>query len=35
MNALFGFSNALTNRLPADLSVREFILFLGVPALMY
>ena len=35
MNALFGFSNALTNRLPVDLSIREFILFLGVPALMY
>ena len=35
MNALFGFSNGLTNRLPADLSIREFILFLGVPVLMY
>lgn len=35
MNALFGFSNALTCKLPVDLSIREFILFLGVPALMY
>ena len=35
MNALFGFSNALTLKLPVDLSIREFILFLGVPALMY
>ena len=35
MNALFGFSNSLTYKIPADLSTREFILFLGVPALMY
>jgi len=35
MNALFGFSTALTLRLPVDLSIREFLLFLGVPALMY
>ena len=35
MNSLFGFSNALTLRLPADLSIREFVLFLGTPFLMY
>ena len=35
MNSLFGFSNALTKSLPVDLSTREFILFLGVPVLMY
>lgn len=35
MNALFGFSNALSRKLPVDLSIREFILFLGVPILMY
>jgi hypothetical protein len=35
MNALFGFSSSLSHRLPVDLSTREFILFLGVPGLMY
>ena len=35
MNALFGFSNSLSYKIPADLSTREFILFMGVPALMY
>jgi NADH:ubiquinone oxidoreductase subunit 4 (subunit M) len=35
MNALFGYSTSLLRSIPADLSTREFILFLGVPALMY
>ena len=35
MNMLFGFSSHLKRRLPADLSLREFILFSGIPALMY
>lgn len=35
MNMLFGFSLYLKRELPADLSLREFILFLGIPALMY
>jgi NADH:ubiquinone oxidoreductase subunit 4 (subunit M) len=35
MNALFGFSTSLSYRIPVDLSTREFILFLGVPVLMY
>ena len=35
MNALFGFSKRFFVRLPADLSYRELILFLGLPLLMY
>lgn len=35
MNAMFGFSYALTKTLPVDLSTREFLLFAGMPALMY
>jgi len=35
VNALFGFSTKLFLRLPADLSYRELILFLGMPFLMY
>ena len=35
MNALFGFSKALTLRSPADLSSREFTLLLSVSVLMY
>ncbi len=35
MNMMFGFSNKLFKTLPVDLSLREFILFLGIPVLMY
>jgi hypothetical protein len=35
MNMMFGFSNKLLNKIPADVSIREFILFLGIPLLMY
>ena len=35
MNALFGFSRSLSRELPMDLTSRELILFLGIPALMY
>jgi hypothetical protein len=35
MNMMFGFSNTLLRTLPADVSTREFILFLGIPVLMY
>lgn len=35
MNVMFGFSHALTKRLPADLSSREFMLFSGTSILMY
>jgi len=35
MNVMFGFSNALLRSLPADISVREFTLFTGIPMLMY
>lgn len=35
MNMMFGFSSSLLVRLPSDLSSREFILFLGIPFLMY
>jgi NADH-quinone oxidoreductase subunit M len=35
MNVMFGFSYALTKRLPADLSSREFILFSSISILMY
>jgi len=35
VNLLFGFSTAMFNKIPADLSSRELVLFLGVPALMY
>jgi hypothetical protein len=35
MNALFGYSTLLLRTIPVDLSTREFILFLGVPTLMY
>ena len=35
MNLMFGFSKALSVRIPQDLTSRELILFLGVPALMY
>ena len=35
MNVMFGFSSALTHRLPVDLSSRELLLFSGVSILMY
>lgn len=35
MNMMFGFSSRLMKTIPTDLSSRELILFLGVPALMY
>ena len=35
MNMMFGFSDKLLKRLPSDVSTREFILFVSVPALMY
>jgi hypothetical protein len=35
MNMMFGFSNKLHLAAPADLSLREFLLFLGIPSLMY
>lgn len=35
MNMMFGFSISLLKILPADLSLREGILFLGIPLLMY
>ena len=35
MNMMFGFSNKLFLKLPVDLSSREFILFTGIPLLMY
>jgi NADH:ubiquinone oxidoreductase subunit 4 (subunit M) len=35
VNLLFGFSTQLFNRIPADLSSRELVLFMGIPALMY
>lgn len=35
MNAMFGFSTQLMRTLPLDVSTREFILFLGIPILMY
>jgi hypothetical protein len=35
MNVMFGFSNNLLRTIPADISTREFILFTGIPALMY
>jgi len=35
MNMMFGFSNRLHSIIPADLSTREFILFTGIPFLMY
>ena len=35
MNMMFGFSNKLFLKLPVDLSSREFILFLGIPSIMY
>lgn len=35
MNMMFGFSNRLHTTIPADLSTREFILFTGIPFLMY
>lgn len=35
MNMMFGFSNKLHSKLPVDLTTREFILFTGIPALMY
>jgi hypothetical protein len=35
MNMMFGFSTKLLIRLPADLSSRELILFLGIPFIMY
>lgn len=35
MNMMFGFSDKLLKTLPSDVSTREFILFLSIPALMY
>jgi hypothetical protein len=35
MNMMFGFSDRLLKTLPADVSTREFILFLSIPTLMY
>ena len=35
MNVMFGFSTQLKKSIPADLSTREFILFIGIPFLMY
>ena len=35
VNLLFGFSTQLFNRIPADLSSRELVLFMGIPTLMY
>jgi hypothetical protein len=35
MNMMFGFSNQFHKILPTDLSMREFVLFLGIPLLMY
>ena len=35
MNVMFGFSNFLSLKLPADLTTRESLLFFGIPALMY
>ena len=35
MNMMFGFSDKLLRTLPADVSTREFILFLSIPVLMY
>jgi NADH:ubiquinone oxidoreductase subunit 4 (subunit M) len=35
MNMMFGFSNKFLKILPADLSLRELILFLGTPFIMY
>ena len=35
MNMMFGFSDKLLSTLPADVSSREFILFLSIPTLMY
>ena len=35
MNMMFGFSTRLMSSIPVDLSTREFILFTGIPALMY
>ena len=35
MNVMFGFSYSLTKTIPVDLSTREFLLFSGMPLLMY
>jgi len=35
MNVMFGFSGQALKIIPVDVSTREFILFLGIPALMY
>lgn len=35
MNVMFGFAIQLKKDIPSDLSTREFILFLGIPFLMY
>jgi len=35
MNVMFGFAVQLKKDIPSDLSTREFILFLGIPFLMY
>jgi hypothetical protein len=35
MNMMFGFSDRLHKEIPADISLREFILFLGIPFHMY
>jgi len=35
MNLMFGFSNALSHKIPQDLNSREFLLFYGIPFLMY
>jgi len=35
INLMFGFSFFLKKKLPTDLTLREFILFIGIPFLMY
>jgi len=35
MNLMFGFSTALSKKLPTDLSSRESLLFFGIPFLMF
>lgn len=35
MNMMFGFSNRLYRTIPTDLSLREFVLFTGIPFHMY
>jgi hypothetical protein len=35
LNVMFGFSYWLSSTLPLDLSIREVILFAGIPLFMY